>query len=117
MLKHLPPPTDEETDEVFNEMTPQEALDWSIRNNLPDYVKKAIERGANINFEDIDGYYPLIIATEHGKTGIVKLLIDAGCNINIKNGFGQTALIIASDYGITGIVKLLIDAGCDVNIK
>jgi hypothetical protein len=43
-LKILKGPTDEETDEVYNEMEPEKALYWSIKNDLPDYVIRSLDK-------------------------------------------------------------------------
>ena len=51
-LKHLPPPTDEDTEEEFNKLSPDDALWWSLDGDSPEYVKKAIKRGADINLKN-----------------------------------------------------------------
>jgi ankyrin repeat protein len=116
-MKILVGPSDEETDAVFNEMTPDDALIWSIENNLPDYIKKAIERGADVNKQDKYSNNPLHFASAYNKLDMVKILIKNGANINNENNNGWTPLHIASYYGRLNTVKLLVENGADVNIK
>ena len=106
-FKHLKGPSDDETDEVFNEMTPNKALLWSVENDLNDYVKKAINIGADINHENKNGVTALIAASITGKLYIVKILVEAGADLNIQNNDGYTALMVASKYGYLDIVKYL----------
>lgn len=114
-LTVLKPYSDEETDAVLNEMTPDEALEWSIKNNQPEYIKKAVERGADINIQGKNGNTLLINAILDNNSDMVKILIDLGADVNIKNNYGCTALYVASTNNID-MVKMLINAGADVNI-
>jgi ankyrin repeat protein len=114
-MKILKGPSDIETDIVFNEMRQTDALWWSITNNLPEYVKKSIESGANIN-NCRDYNTPLTKAIYNSRLDIVKILVEAGVNINKKNTDGNTALMCATRINNLEIVKYLVEAGAEINI-
>jgi ankyrin repeat protein len=118
-LHILKGPTDAETDATFNEMSPKDALKWSIKNDLPEYFKKAIEKnienGADINNILSDN---LIINAHNNNIGIVKYLIENGVDINIKGKFtGKTALMFAAQIGSLNMVKYLVEHGADINLQ
>ena len=96
----------------------------SARNGNITEVRNLLDRGADVNIKNKQGYYyeytALMAAAGNGQTEIVKLLIDKGADVNaIWPGWsnGVTALMAAAGKGHTKIVKFLIDAGADVNVK
>ena len=124
-MKILKEPTDDESDQVFNEMTSNEALFWSIKGRLLEYIKRAIERGANVNSYDDNGITPLMVASEIGQIDIVKFLIEHGADVNSYDEDGYTAIMKASDFNSFDkaprgsqlkIIKFLIEHGADVNM-
>ena len=101
-------------------MTPEDALKWSIKGNAPQYIKKAIERGADINDNNYDYYYgrnALIKAAHTGELEVVKTLIENGADVNAQSRHGITALMYAASEGNFDIIKYLVEHGADVNIK
>lgn len=116
-LKILRGSTDDETEEEYNRMTPDEALEWSVDNELPKYIKKSIVRGANANFKDYNGCTPLMYASYIGDLDLVKILIEKGADVNIKNIDKKTALMIATQYDHLEIIKILIENGVKINTK
>ena len=144
-LKHLPPPSEEETfeidpfkrieyvnsgkldkkfypsdDELNNELLklkPQDAFDKSVQINYLNGIKKAIDRGADINIKINFGWTALISASYFGHLDVVKFLVKNGADVNIKSNDGDTALIKASSKGYLDVVKFLVENGADINIK
>ena len=55
-------------------------------------VKELIERGANVNMQDNNGWTVLIYAARYGHNNVVKELIEAGANVDIRSNDGLTAL-------------------------
>lgn len=53
-------------------------------------LKYLIEKGADIDVQDIDGNTPLFVAYGTGNTEAVRVLINAGADINIKNKEGAS---------------------------
>ena len=105
-MKILVGPSDQETDEAFNELAPDDALFWSIEGNLLEYVKKAIDKGAHINSIK-DGWIALLYASANGYLDIVTYLIEIGADINVQENYGNTALIYASIYNQLNVVDQL----------
>lgn len=83
-----------------------------------DGVKLLLDKGANINAEDSEGYTALINASFHNNTDMVRLLLSKGVNVNAPSNLmvkgkrvGFTPLMIAKAKGYLEIVRLLTDAG------
>ncbi len=96
-------------------------------------VQKAIDNGANVNFQtkggwtSIQGETPLMVIiriereSKRVYTEIVRLLLNHGANPNLQNKNGETALMNACQRPFNGeeveFVKLLLDNGADPNLK
>jgi hypothetical protein len=81
-------------------------------------VKTFIERGADVNSQNKDGWTALIAAASKGHTEIVKILLAKGADVNdsrAKEGF--TALMAAATWGHSDTAKVLIAEGADINAK
>lgn len=76
-------------------------------------VVTAIENGADAN-ANVDGDYPIILATYNGCTEIVELLIKQGADVNVEDSGELRAISKACGGGFTDIVKLLLDNGAEV---
>jgi ankyrin repeat protein len=51
--------------------------------------------GADINFQDDEGFTVLMDAVYDDKPSVVKILLEAGADKNLKNSDGRSALDIA----------------------
>jgi ankyrin repeat protein len=88
-----------------------------------DTVKLLLDRGADINAANRNGYTALMFAAQqsNGTSSLdtVKLLLDRGADINAADRNGYTALMIAAQEsnGTSSLdtVKLLLDRGADIN--
>lgn len=87
-----------------------------VQGNL-EAVKGHIAAGTDINFPDVFGSTPLIIAATFGHTDIALALIDAGAELDIQNKDGSTALITAAFFCRKEIVEALLEKGADKTIK
>ncbi|CAN9210910.1 unnamed protein product [Alternaria alternata] len=78
-------------------------------------VKRSLEKGADITFQD--GIYgnALHVASGEGYEQVVKLLLDKGADINAKGKTYGNALHVAVRNDHEQIAKLLLDRGADVN--
>ena len=79
-------------------------------------VRKYIEAGANIEYQDDQGINALIAATQEGHIAIVELLLERGADINKPNADRQTPLLLAvSLRHPIKLIMILLDADPDVN--
>ena len=81
-------------------------------------VQLLLDRGANINAEDSEGYTALINASFSNNPDMVRLLLSKGVNVNAPSNLmvngkkaGFTPMMIAKSKGHQEIVKLLMEAG------
>ncbi|KAJ7759534.1 ankyrin repeat-containing domain protein [Mycena metata] len=112
---------DNEDTEVTAEMRNRPAaanidnLSVASQNGQLDVVKFLIERGADVNASNKDGYTSLYLASERGHLGVVEFLIEHGADVNARNKDGYTSLHLVSRDGHLDIVKFLIEHGADIN--
>ncbi|USE34550.1 ankyrin repeat domain-containing protein [Endozoicomonas sp. SCSIO W0465] len=83
-------------------------------------LKQLIDRGADVNARDLNGFTALMFASMQDRRELVAFLIERGADINavLCNGDnlnGCTALMLASMNGHREVIKLLIDGDADVN--
>ena len=81
-------------------------------------VQLLLDRGANINAEDSEGYTALITASFSNNPDMVRLLLSKGADVNAPSNLmvngkkaGFTPMMIAKSKGNQEIVKLLMEAG------
>ena len=94
------------------------ALIVAVDNRKDDAVKALINKGANVNTADNDGWTPLIFAAKHGHLPTIQALLSASdIDIHAKNPDGKTALHVAAVRDKDHVVKVLIDHGAEVNAR
>lgn len=62
-------------------------------------AKILIQKGANVNLSDSNGWTPLFVAAASGHSKIVQLLIKSGADVNLKNNLGLAPLHGAAEFG------------------
>ena len=80
----------------------------------PAVMKLLAAGGANVDYLDGTGSFPLKAAVEARNFELVRCLIELSANVNMHN-FGQTALHVAANYDEIEIMQLLLAAGADPN--
>ena len=89
----------------------------AVQHGKDDVVKALINKGADVNIADNDGWTPLMFSAQEGHLTTVQALLSVpAININAKNLHRKTALHEAANHGKDNVVKALIDNGADVNI-
>jgi hypothetical protein len=77
-----------------------------------------LEKGADVNAKDNDGWTALHGASYNGHSEIVRMLLaQKGIEVNAKSYGGWTALHWASFYGHPETVAMLLEKGADVTAK
>mgnify|MGYP002136588126 CR=1 FL=1 len=71
------------------------AVQSMIKDGRVDVVGVLLEKGMNINQQDVHGYTPLMYAVLENKPELVKALLDKGADPHITNKLGKTAMHIA----------------------
>jgi ankyrin repeat protein len=87
------------------------ALMFAVGHGYTEIAKLLVEKGADVDARDKDGFTALMMAAWQGHAEIAKLLIDRGADVNAEANDGFTALMAAEKGGYTEIVKLLKAAG------
>ena len=99
----------------------QSALSISSSRCFLDGIKLLIEKGANVNLQDIHERTPLHLACENTTEEVhhdcVEFLLQKGASTNIQDVFGRTPLHIAAKEGCAQCIKLLLDHGASTSIK
>lgn len=99
----------------------------AIINGQLDIVMRLVIRGCNINWQDNDGYTPLLLSLLYGQLDIAYFFLGLGCNVNLTDNQGKNALFYIDtafqwrNSNITKekqkLINTLIDKGCDVNAQ
>ena len=76
-----------------------------------DAAAHLLQRGANLEAQDICGWTPLHIAIANNRLNIVELLLAKGAEINVKDRHGQTPLALALKHGHEDIARALRERG------
>jgi len=76
-------------------------------------VQLLLEKGADPNYRDRNGWSAIPWAAEEGHEDIVRLLLDAGADANSVSSYGTSPLHCAANGGKMNIVGLLIQYGAD----
>ena len=79
-----------------------------------DLVNLLLERGADVNAKDLDGWTALM---HTDSVNVARMLLNRGVNVNEKSIDGETALGLSIDDNSLDMVKELIKYGADVNDK
>lgn len=80
------------------------------KNQVPLMIE-LLAHGALSNFQDEQGWTPLMVAAEQGNTRVVEILLNVAAKPNLKNQHGATAVQIAKAHGHQETVKVLLATG------
>jgi ankyrin repeat protein len=73
-----------------------------------------VEKGADLNAPDLQGWTPLQNAARQRKDELIKTLIDLGADPNRSAGDGTTPLVAAAMRDHVASIKALIEKGADI---
>lgn len=74
------------------------------------------EENVDVNFQDKDGWSPLMLASKGGHKDIVGILLKHNVCLDLQGKDGNTCLIIACGEGNSDIIELLLQNGASVNL-
>lgn len=80
----------------------------------PDRIRFLVEKGADINEHDAQGYAALQAAARNRNDKIIPLLIELKADVNGRDRDGFTALIHAAERNHVPTVRALVAAGADL---
>jgi uncharacterized protein len=83
-------------------------MEAAVRGNQG-VMRLLLEKGANVNMADQDGWTALMGATVQGLVEPVKLLLENGADVSAKNHSGETALVMATGMKHTEIRDALLE--------
>ncbi len=108
--RHLP--------KVFYQSEYTELLFESVRSNDIQGIKSLIDKGANINAQEISsGYTPLMYAVKYNRIKALRALILHCADLQKTNLQGQTSLHIAANNGNAQAIQVLMAAGAQPTIR
>jgi ankyrin repeat protein len=81
----------------------------------PECAAMLLERGAELEAEDLEGNTPMCKAASTKAPESLKLLLDRGANIEHLNRKGKTALYQALKRGYLDCVRILVEHSADLN--
>lgn len=106
-----------EYDSAYSTDSLTSALKLAAKNEHTRTCEFLIERGANIDFQDEDGFTMLITAAKKGRLNFCQILVEKGADINLKNKAGRTALYEALANKHSRVGDYLIQQGATVDIQ
>jgi len=79
-------------------------------------VRQLLARGADVDWRNVGGWSPLMIAAAERHPETVAALLEGGADPNHRNHYGRTALMFAAGYGQAAIVERLLAGGAEPNL-
>lgn len=94
-------------------------LIWAAFHNRPQLLQWLIDRGANVDHQDRNGYCALHYVAQEKHERIAQIILDAGASTELRDVHGNTPLWTASfeARGEFSIVQLLVSTGASFENK
>jgi ankyrin repeat protein len=104
-----------QTDSTLAEENFRKGIEFKVAN-----TKQLLDKGADANATDEEGFTPLHFAASRDSVEVVRLLLDAGAEVNAQSGSGETPMYNAirnTTPGALDIIRLLRERGADPTIS
>jgi ankyrin repeat protein len=96
----------------------EKIVNYQLSNaNMLSLVDLLIQKGIDINHQNIYGQSVLHKVCEEGNLELVKYLIEKGADMNLKDNYDQTPILIALKSKCVAIFNYLLENGADLNTK
>lgn len=105
-----------EDKEVERQMELCKELMVAAKTGDEDELKRTIEEGVDVNYQNEFGQSAMMVASWEGHHGIIEALLSADADPNLQDGFGKSALHEAALSGHHTIVNRLISGGAKINL-
>ena len=79
--------------------------------------QRLLDRGADIDAQERDGWTPLYIAVICGQLEFARMLLERGAAVHTPSHKGETPLYMASQQGQVQVVRLLLEYGADLHVR
>src|SRR3990170_4508478 len=89
-------------------------LSNAVNANDVDRMKFLVEKGADVNKPDPQGWTPLQNAARQRKDGMIKALIELGADVNRPDDSGTTPLVTAAMRDHVPSIKVLVEKGANI---
>jgi hypothetical protein len=80
-------------------------------------VRLLVEKGADVEAKNKDGWTALYWAVRYGNAAMVRLLLENGAEVDTKDNYGRTALYRAVMEENEAVVQMLVGKGASINAK
>ena len=95
----------------------KEYLHWSVKTGHIDSAMEIVEKVADINAVDRDGFTALHLACVGNHVTVVKKLLELGANRELLDQGRNSCLHLAISNGHIDLALLLLESNCDINPK
>lgn len=86
-----------------------------LKQGLADIVELLIEKGADVQAPDNDGWTPLMPASSEGHVEVVRILLEKEEDVHASNNSGSTPLILASSENHLHVARMLFEKGAEAH--
>lgn len=93
------------------------ALILAVRGGYTGAVKLLLEKGADVNAKNQNGFAAIVFAVRNEYPPIIRLLHDHGADLNVKSQGGFPLLIAAVKQYNENLVKALLDLGAEIDMR
>lgn len=96
-------------------MQQQNIIELVSKNDV-DAVKRALDKGANVNSQDKSKRSLLLLATINKQVQMAKVLVEKGADVNLQDAIQDSPFLYAGASGQTELVKLFLANGARFDV-
>lgn len=83
-------------------------LTWAVKNTRVSMIRLLLEKGAEVDGSNVDGFTALGLAAQKGHEEMVRMLLSSGADSTRQNPMGVTVLMLACFSRSAAMVRLLL---------